>query len=113
MADNLLQEHGKKPVGKNWVDNFIKRSPKLRTRWSRLYNHQRALCEDPALIQRWFDLIKSINAKYGIQDEDIYNFNESGFIMGKISLQLVVTGCKKPGKQKKIQPGNREWVTLV
>jgi hypothetical protein len=33
--------------------------------------------------------------------------------MGKISSQLVVTGSEKPGKQKKLQPGDREWATLV
>lgn len=33
--------------------------------------------------------------------------------MGKISSQLVVTGSEKPGKQKKLQPGDREWTTLV
>jgi hypothetical protein len=32
--------------------------------------------------------------------------------MGKISSQLVVTGLEKPRKQKKLQPGDREWVTL-
>ena len=30
-----------------------------------------------------------------------------------MSSQLVVTGSEKPGKQKKLQPGDREWVTLV
>jgi hypothetical protein len=34
-------------------------------------------------------------------------------MMGKISSQLVVTGSEKPRKQKKLQPGDREWVTLV
>jgi hypothetical protein len=33
--------------------------------------------------------------------------------MGKISSQLVVTGLEKPRKRKKLQPGDREWVTLV
>ena len=42
MADKLLHERGSKPVGKNWVDNFVKRTPELRTRWSRPYDHQRA-----------------------------------------------------------------------
>jgi hypothetical protein len=32
MADRLLRDRGGKPVGKNWVDRFIKRTPKLRTR---------------------------------------------------------------------------------
>jgi hypothetical protein len=33
--------------------------------------------------------------------------------MGKITSQLVVTGSDKPGKAKKLQPGNRKWTTLV
>ena len=32
MANRLLRERGGKPTGKNWVDNFIKRTPELRTR---------------------------------------------------------------------------------
>jgi hypothetical protein len=54
-----------------------------------------------------------MKAKYGIADEDMYNFNKSGFLMGKISSQLIITGSEKPGKRKKLQPGDREWTTLV
>jgi hypothetical protein len=54
-----------------------------------------------------------MKAKYGIIDKDMYNFDESGFLMGKILSQLVVTGSEKPGKRKKLQPGDREWATLV
>ena len=50
MANKLLADRGEKPVGKTWVDTFIKRTPELKTRWSRPYDHQRAACEDPALI---------------------------------------------------------------
>jgi len=113
MADRLLRNRSGKSVGKNWVDRFIKRTPELRTRWSRPYDHQRAVCEDAATIRPWFTLVQNMKAKHGIADEDIWNFDESGFIMGKISSQLVVTGVEKPGKQKKLQPGDREWVTLV
>jgi hypothetical protein len=34
-------------------------------------------------------------------------------MIGKISSQLVITGSEKPRKQKKLQPSDREWVTLV
>jgi hypothetical protein len=113
MAGRLLRSRNAKPVGKNWVDNFMKRTPELQKRWTRPYDRQRAACGDPAIIQPWFTLVQSIKAKYGIIDEDMYNFDESGFLMGKISSQLVVTGSEKPGKRKKLQPGDREWVTLV
>ena len=55
----------------------------------------------------------NLKAKYGIQDEDVYNFDETGFIMGKILSQMVITGSEGSGKKKRIQPGNREWVTVI
>jgi hypothetical protein len=113
MADRLLQERGSKPVGKNWVDNFVKRTPELRKRWSRPYDHQRAACEDPAAIQRWFDQVKTTKEKWGILDDDIYNFDETGFMMGKLLSQMVITGWDCSGKKKRVQPGNREWVTVI
>ena len=108
MADKLLRERGGDAVGKNWVDRLIQRTPELRTRWTRPYDRQRAACEDLAVIQPWFALVQSIKAKYSIVDNNIYNFNKSSFLIGKISSQLVVTGSEKPGKQKKIQPSDRK-----
>jgi hypothetical protein len=36
--------------------------------------------------------------KHGIQDEDIYNFDETGFAMGLIATSWVVTRAEMPGK---------------
>jgi Tc5 transposase DNA-binding domain len=85
MANSLLAARSGKPVGKNWVDNFVNRTPEIRTQWSRSYDRQRALTEDPRVISPWFTLVQSFKEKYGIQDEDIYNFDETGFIIGIIS----------------------------
>jgi len=51
--------------------------------------------------------------KYGILDEDFYNFDETGFMMGIISGSTVVTGSERRGRRKKVQPGNREWATAI
>jgi hypothetical protein len=52
-------------------------------------------------------------AKYGICDKDVYNSNEAGFTIGKITTQLVVTALERRGRAKAVQPGNREWVTVI
>ena len=52
-------------------------------------------------------------AKYGIADADIYNFDETGFMMGQITASMVVTSSDRRGKPKLAQPGNREWVTVI
>ena len=59
-----------------------------------------------------FKLVQLIKEKYSI-DKDMWNFDKSSFLMGKITSQLVVTGLEKPRKVKKLQPSNCEWVTLV
>ena len=61
-----------------WPRNFVKRTDSLTTRFNRAYDRQRALCEDPVLINSWFKLVEETKAKYGICDEDVYNFDEAG-----------------------------------
>ena len=34
-------------------------------------------------------------------------------MMGKISSQLVVTGSERRGRPKAVQPGDREWATVI
>ena len=91
VANLLLLKRGGCPVGRDWPRNFIKRTDSLTTRFNRAYDRQRALCEDPVLIRSWFELVEQTKAKYSICDEDVYNFDEASFIMGKITTQLVVT----------------------
>lgn len=113
MADRLLAARGAGQVGVHWPRNFVKRTDSLTTRFNRAYDRQRALCEDAGLIKSWFNIVEQTKAKYGICDADVWNFDEAGFMMGKITTQLVVTGSERRGRPKAIQPGNREWATLI
>jgi hypothetical protein len=71
------------------------------------------MCKDREQIEGWFRLVRNTVAKYGILQDDIYNFDETGFQMGVISTSKVVTRSERRGRPKTKQPGNREWVTLV
>ena len=111
MANRL--DRDAPPVGVNWASNFVRRHEELCTRFTRTYDYQRALCEDPAVIRPWFQLVRDTVAKYGILDEDMYNFDETGFMMGMISTTMVVTSSDRRARPKLAQPGNREWVTEI
>ena len=71
------------------------------------------MCEDREQIEGWFRLVRSTIAKYSIVQDDIYNFDETGFQMGVISTSKVVTRSERRGRPRTKQPGNREWVTIV
>jgi hypothetical protein len=113
MANRLLADRYAPSVGVNWASNFVKRHKELKTRFTRRYDYQRALCEDPNVISGWFQLVQNAVAKYGIQDEDFYNFDETGFMMGMISTTMVVTSSERHGRPTLVQPGNREWVSVI
>ncbi|KAH7464397.1 hypothetical protein FOMA001_g17659 [Fusarium oxysporum f. sp. matthiolae] len=113
IANSLCANRDIPPVGKRWAYNFIKRQPELKTRQFRRYDYQRAKCEDPTIIRGWFRLVENTIAKYGIRSDDIWNFDETGFMMGVIEPGTVVTSSYRQGRPKQVQPGNREWITVI
>ncbi|KAF4546842.1 Hypothetical protein D9617_195g075130 [Elsinoe fawcettii] len=111
----LKNKNPQKPetVGQKWVYNFVKRTPQLASVYNRKFDYQRACQEDPKVIQAWFDLVQETIDKYGVPEEDIWNFDETGFQMGVISTSKVITSSDRQGRPRTIQPGNREWVTVI
>jgi hypothetical protein len=113
MANILLAERGGGVVGTKWVYNYTKRHDEIKSRYSRRYDYQRAKCEDPRIIEPWFELVQRTIDENGIQPEDIYNFDETGFAMGLIATAKVITRAEYYGRRSLLQPGNREWVTSI
>jgi hypothetical protein len=108
ITNYILESRGERRVGKLWAYRFVQRRLELKTRFNRVYDFQRALCEDPELIGAWFRLVENMWAKYGVLDCDFYNFDETGFMMGVITPSIVVTRADRRGRGKAVQPGNRE-----
>lgn len=75
MANILLAARGwASPItgGKNWPSTFINRGDEIRSRFSRRYDYQRALKEDPKSVREWFVTVQRVIDKNGIQPEDIH-----------------------------------------
>jgi hypothetical protein len=113
IADKLLAIRAGEPVGKHWAERFVTRSAELKMAFNRAKDRQKILQEDPEIIGAWFKLVEETKAKYGVYDDDVHNFNESGFQMGMISTIKVVIGSERRARPDLIQLGDREWVTLI
>jgi hypothetical protein len=117
MANLLLSDRKAESASKvsdRWVTRFIKRHDELQSKYNRKYDYQRAQCEDPEIISKWFKLVQNTITKYGILEQDIYNFDETGFQMGVASTAKVITGSHhNTSRVRALQPGNREWVTTI
>ncbi|OKP03366.1 hypothetical protein PENSUB_6869 [Penicillium subrubescens] len=69
MANILLAARGESPpatVGKNWPSSFVQRRDELRSRFSKRYNYQRALNEDPKAINEWILMVQRAIEENGI-----------------------------------------------
>jgi hypothetical protein len=116
MANTMLDTKNPaspQKVGTKWVANFVKRHPELSSVYNRKFDIQRAEVEDPEIIGKWFKLVGDTIAKYGVLEEDIFNFDETGFQMGVISTSKVITTSDRKGRPRTKQPGNRKWVTVI
>jgi hypothetical protein len=116
MAQILLCERVRDPtatLGVNWAYKFIKRHPALRTRYNRRISYQRAKQEDPKVIKQWFATVREVIQEHGIHEDDIWNFDETGFAMGLCSTSKVITAVERSERPRRVIQGNREWVTIV
>lgn len=98
-------------VGAPWAANFVKRHPELIMRFNRKYDYHRALCVAWFVAGLPLYIISLRNMVSRIRD--IYNLDETGFLMGTIGTTTVVTSSERYGRAKTKQPGNREWVTII
>jgi hypothetical protein len=108
MATELLKAKGDhNPLGINWPSHFLARYPDLRSRFVPPLDKERLVAQDLARIQQYFDLFLKEKTEKGIYDDDIYNIDEKGVMLGVISKARVVVsrGTKNPYIA---QPGNRE-----
>jgi hypothetical protein len=112
MANSLLEKRGTnpppQPVGKNWIPRFVNNQAELLTKWNRKFHSQRAKCEDPEMINAWFQRVQVTRSSYGILKEDTYNFQEIGFIIGIIATLKVNTSLDTVGRATVVQLGNCE-----
>ena len=86
----------------------MKRYSELSSRFSRRYNYERAKYEDPKVIREWFTLMQKTIIENGIDSDDIYNFDETGFAIGLTTTAKVITRAEYYGRRVVLQPRNRE-----
>jgi hypothetical protein len=52
-------------------------------------------------------------AKYRVHPNDVHNFNKTDFQMGVALSSKVITGSERRTRLELVQPGDREWVTVI
>jgi hypothetical protein len=97
MAQTLVCKQLQDPtaaLGINRPYRFITRHPEIRTRYTRRITYQRAKQEDQKVIKPWFETVQATIQEHDIYEDNIWNFDETGFAMGLCSSSKVITAVK-------------------
>ncbi|KHJ32976.1 hypothetical protein EV44_g3566 [Erysiphe necator] len=95
-------------LGTKWPYRFVKRRPVIKAKLSRGLDYKRYMMENIPILEKWFDQEKDVVDRYGIQPGDIYNFDESGFMMGVVKGFYVIARADKQGKGR-----HGQWLVLT
>jgi hypothetical protein len=101
------------PLGMDWVRNFLRRHPQLKTVVGKSIEKSRVDGTLPEILQNWFNIYNTeVIEDENITMENVYNADESGFSIGTIDASRVIVNTSV-GSQFQVNPGRQEWVTVM
>jgi DDE superfamily endonuclease/Tc5 transposase DNA-binding domain len=112
VAWNLAGADPRRPIGKNWVNRFIHRTPGLTHGRGQPLGKERIAAAIPDVISKWFEHLQEVIQRYNIGPADIWNMDEIGFQMGHHQKNLVVFD-RRSGPPKAITSGTTAWVSSL
>ena len=112
FAIRILATHGDiRPIGKRWVNSFLRRNPEIKTLRSKGMDSARLNGAITETIQKFFQLLE-IPAIKAIRQENRYNIDEHGILEGQGSNGLVLGSAAKQIALKK-QLRSRYWTIII
>ena len=99
-------------LGRNWLRGFLNRHPNVSARYSTPMDHQRAFANHPGPIKDYFKKLKAVISKYQIQEENMWNMDEKGFILGTASGAKVIARAGR-WPPRTTHDGMRELITVI
>ena len=93
IGEEILQAQGdSKPLSHHWPSLYLHCHQDLRSCYIPPLDKDCVFAEDEGQIHHYFKLFKATKMKYNIEDNDIYNMDEKGVMMGVLSkLKVVVS----------------------
>jgi DDE superfamily endonuclease/helix-turn-helix, Psq domain/Tc5 transposase DNA-binding domain len=99
------------PLGKHWMQAFLKRNPTIQTQKAYSRESARVNGASTEVIRPWFNHL-SLPEVQAIKPENRYNMDEAGIMEGLGENGLVIGSAGKRSIQKKF-PGSRVWTTFI
>jgi AraC-like DNA-binding protein len=117
MIRNFAGEIAHTPVSTAWVTRFLRRNrDHLISKWTPGMDVLRHNADSHLKYKLYFELLHRKMKEYNIQEQNTYNMDEKGFMIGVTGRSKRVFS-KRQWERKEVrntlQDGSREWITLL
>lgn len=100
-------------LGANWHQQLLQHHSDVKRVIARgLDRTHAALMQNADVFKDYFELYKSLQEEYQITDQDTYNIDEKGFLVGAIQHEQVIIPVSERDTFLR-QDGLREWVSVL
>lgn len=111
MATQMLPSHDKAPLGVNWHEGFEFRNPDVQPMLSHALDRQRAYSNTMEGYEQYWTNLHYVISKYNIPPENIWNFDEKGFIIGNCGRYIIYVRPDRTNPGRLPASGNRQSIT--
>src|SRR5436190_17020162 len=108
----MINHFEHKPLGKDWIRRFLAHHPELRSTLQCLTDAAHVKDMSAEAFRVWFDAFHDMVEEYQISPGNIFNFDESGFSIGKIEASHIIINSRICQKLQ-ANPGRQEWVSVI
>jgi hypothetical protein len=113
MLEILLQNKGDlQPLGDCFITRFVRHHAELKSGRSRSLDAKRMSALDPSIVEDFFTRFIRLKTEYSVENEDIYNIDETGFQIGQSHSEYVVFNSTQGPPLTSVSE-NTHWVSTV
>jgi DDE superfamily endonuclease/Tc5 transposase DNA-binding domain len=112
INDSSIENVYYPPLGKEWVQRFLQRHPRLQTVFGITIEAARIKSASREALDHWFSEFFRVIQEKNIRLEDIYNMDETGFGIGELAKSHVIID-KTLRTRLQAKPGRQEWVSII
>src|SRR5437773_8833756 len=112
IAQKILRSGGDlKPLGRHWMDGFLRRNPQLKTKKGVRIEYKRTNGASAENIEKFFKILETVS---WVKSCNIYNVDETGIMEGQ-GINGLVVGSSKHNSKATYVKGNqdRTWTSIV
>ncbi|SJX66501.1 related to transposase [Sporisorium reilianum f. sp. reilianum] len=125
LTPALLRDHANKiicsvpghsqelKVSHAWLQSFLLWHPAIWLHWSCCLDNAHLNRANKTVVQEWFACLAEIMCEFSVVSTNVFNMDETGFMLGQAGSERVVVPAGEPAAWFKAQPGTRKLAMVI